>query len=88
MLNVPKFSTKHWRTRLKEKPINLTPAELAVFLSIYRERHPDTYAMVALGFIIGARPSSLRPIRYRGPNADYNSQTGAPWAVLLREHHP
>jgi integrase len=84
MMNVPKFATRHWRTRLKEKPINLTPTELAVFLSIYRERHPDTYAMVALGYMIGARPSSLRPIRRKGPNPDYNAKTGA---LILRQSH-
>ena len=81
---VPKFSTKHWRPYLKDKPINLTPDELAVFLGIWRERHPDTYAMVALGYMIGARPSSLRPIRYKGPTPDYDPRTGT--LVLRRSH--
>ena len=57
---------------------------MAVFLGIWRERHSDTYAMVALGYMIGARPSNLRPIRYKGPTPDYDPRTGR--LVLRRSH--
>ena len=77
MMGVPKFATKHWRTRLKDHPINLTPDELAIFLSIYRERHPDTYAMIALGFMIGARPSSSSAHQLQGSLARLQPQDGS-----------
>jgi hypothetical protein len=76
LTGVPKFATKHWRPRVKEFPINLSPEELGIFLEISRERHPDTCAIVALGFILGARPSSLRPIRYRARTATTTLRRG------------
>jgi len=35
-----------------------------------KERHPEHYAMTFLGFVIGARPSNLRPLRRSGPEGD------------------
>ena len=35
-----------------------------------RERHPQHFAFVALGLATGLRPSSLRPLRRRGPTPD------------------
>lgn len=35
-----------------------------------RVSFPEHYAFVFLGFTTGLRPSSLRPLRYRGANAD------------------
>lgn len=85
MVGVPRFLTKHWRPRVREHGgINLTPTELPAFLSLYRRMEPETYAMVALGFMIGARPSSLRPIRYKGRDPDCNPATGA---LILRRSH-
>ena len=40
------------------------------FLALIKERHPQHFAMVALGFATGLRPSSLRPLRRQGPQAD------------------
>jgi integrase len=35
-----------------------------------RDRHPQHFAMVALGFATGWRPSMMRPLRRKGPSAD------------------
>jgi integrase len=49
-----------------------------------KELHPNHYAMVFLGFAIGARPSTLRPLRRSGPNADIKWQRRE---LLLRRSH-
>jgi hypothetical protein len=58
------------RAYTREQPNALTPAQASAFLNKMRELHPQHYAMTFLGFAIGARPSTLRPLRRRGPNAD------------------
>jgi hypothetical protein len=35
-----------------------------------RDRHPQHFAMVALGLATGCRPSMMRPLRRRGPTPD------------------
>lgn len=49
-----------------------------------RNLHPQFFAMTALGFALGARPSSLRPLRRSGPEKDYNAENGE--LVLRRSH--
>jgi integrase len=85
MLAVPLFETKRWRGRItREQPNSLTPDEFPMFLRLFRELEPEHFAIVALGFALGARPSSLRPIRRSGPEADYDRETGE--LVLRRSH--
>jgi hypothetical protein len=40
------------------------------FLATVRELYPQHYAMTFVGIITGLRPSSLRPLRRRGPEPD------------------
>lgn len=47
-------------------------------------RYPDHYAFVFLGFTTGLRPSSLRPLRRSGPNADIKWGDGK---LLVRWSH-
>jgi integrase len=85
MLSVPLFETKRWRGRItREQPNSLTPEELRLFLRLCRELEPEDFAMICLGFALGARPSSLRPLRRSGPEKDYNPETGE---LLLRRSH-
>ena len=85
MLAVPLFETKRWRGRItKEQPNSLTPHELPMFMRLFRALQPQHFAMAALGFALGARPSVLRPLRRSGPGKDYDSATGE--LVLRRSH--
>jgi integrase len=57
-------------TYTEEQPNSLSPDEVSRFLFLIKERHPQHFAMVALGFATGLRPSSLRPLRRQGSQAD------------------
>ncbi len=73
------------RTYTREQPNALTGAQMPVFLATMKERHPEHYAMTFLGFVIGARPSTLRPLRRGGPEADVLWEEGI---LLLRRSNP
>ncbi len=47
-------------------------------------RFPDHCAFAFLGFTTGLRPSSLRPLRWRGPEADVKWDEGK---LLVRRSH-
>lgn len=64
-----------------EEPNSLTPEELRGFLAVARERYPQHFAMIVLGFCTGLRPSTMRPIRRTGPKADIDLATGT---LLIR----
>jgi integrase len=68
--DVPDFDTSDWVTYSEEEPNSLLPEQVPLFLEALREQHPQHYAMAFLGFATGLRPSSLRPLRRRGPQAD------------------
>ncbi len=72
------------RTYTREQPNALTPAQASAFLGKMRTLHPQHYAMVFLGFAIGARPSTLRPLRRKGPTPDLIADEGV---LLLRRSH-
>ncbi len=59
-----------------DEPNSLTPQQLPEFLNRFLERYPDHYAMVALGFITGLRPSTLAPIRRSGADEDIRRPAG------------
>ena len=67
-----------------EEPNSLTTAEVAGFLSAVRARFPQHFAMVCLGLATGLRPSSLRPLRRKGPTPDILWDTGE---LLIRQSH-
>lgn len=64
------FDTSEHRTYTREQPNSLTAVELGAFLALMFERHPQHFAMVYCGFATGLRPSSLRPLRRSGTEAD------------------
>lgn len=64
------FPTGENRTYTREQPNSLRPADLGVFCAAVREVEPHYWALVVLAFATGLRPSSLRPLRHRGPNSD------------------
>lgn len=72
------------RTHTKERPNALPPERLPEFTAIARAKFPQHYAMILLGFVTGLRPSSLRPIRRRGPEADIDWETGV---LQIRRSH-
>lgn len=64
------FDTRGHRTYTDEAPNSLAPVDVPRFLDKLRELYPHLFAFVLLGFVTGLRPSSLRPLRRFGPNAD------------------
>jgi hypothetical protein len=71
MDGVENFSTRTTKTYTKEQPNSLNPRlELSEFLAQLRKRYPQHFAFALTGFVLGQRPSTLRPLRRRGPSAD------------------
>ena len=68
--DVKNFDTSELETYTEEEPNALLPEEVPVFLETMKRLYPQHFAMVYLGLITGLRPSSLRPLRRRGPEAD------------------
>ena len=64
------FDTSTHHSYTDEEPNALTADELGRFLARMRETHPQHYAMTYLGFATGLRPSSMRPLRRKGPTPD------------------
>jgi hypothetical protein len=73
------------RTYTREQPNALTPAQIPVFLAKLKKLFPQHYAMILLGFGIGSRPSTLRPLRRAGPESDIDWDAGF---VFLRRSNP
>jgi Phage integrase family len=69
------------RTYTREQPNALTARQVPIFLAKIAELHPNHYAMVFLGVVTGARPSTLRPLRRSGPECDVLWEEGC---LLLR----
>ncbi len=78
---VPDFDTSTHPTYTEEQPNSLTVEELRTFLALLAEHHAQHFAMAALGFAIGARPSLLRPLRRHGQESDILWEKGV---VLIR----
>jgi integrase len=70
------FDTSEHPTYTEEEPNSLESLEVKSFTAAMRELFPQHYAMTFLGFVTGLRPSMLRPIRRRGPEADVDWETG------------
>ena len=73
------------RIYTREQPNALTAAQIPIFVAKMKELHPQHYAMVLLGFGIGARPSTLRPLRRSGPESDVLWDEAL---LLLRRSNP
>jgi len=65
-----RFDTSEHDTFTDEEPNSLTLEEVPVFLARLQELYPQHYAMAYVGFALGLRPSSLRPLRRTGPTPD------------------
>lgn len=78
------FDTSLHPTYTDEEPNALTVEEVRTFLVKMRELFPQHYAMTALGFATGLRPSSLRPLRRQGPQADLRWEDQV---LLVRRSH-
>ncbi len=64
------------RIHTKEAPNALPPDILPRFMAAARARYPQHFAMILLGFVTGLRPSSIRPLRRKGPAPDIDWDTG------------
>lgn len=78
------FDESERETYTEEEPNALLPHEVPRFLAAMRELHPQHYAMTFLGLATGLRPSSLRPLRRKGPLADVLWDEGR---LLVRRSH-
>ncbi|HXN30508.1 MAG TPA: site-specific integrase [Polyangiaceae bacterium] len=78
------FDTSEHATYTEEEPNALEPDKVSEFLACMREVYPQHYAMTFLGFATGLRPSSLRPLRRKGPAPDVRWDEGV---ILVRRSH-
>ncbi len=69
-LEVKSFPRGEHRTYTREQPNSLTSKELGSFLASMFALYPQHFAMTYAGFALGLRPSSLRPLRRCGAEAD------------------
>jgi hypothetical protein len=68
----------------EEEPNSLTVDEMPAFLAKMRELYPQHFAFVCLGFFLGHRPSTLRPLRRSGPTPDLLLDEAL---LLVRQSH-
>lgn len=71
-----RWDTSLVRTYTREQPNSIRVTDLQVFCDAIRQVTPHLHAAVVLGFATGLRPSSLRPLRHQGPEADVQWDTG------------
>jgi len=83
-LRVKPLDASTWRTYTREAPNALRAVDVPRFLREMRLSFPQHYAFCALGFATGLRPSSLRPLRRIGSQADLDWATGILW--VRRSH--
>jgi hypothetical protein len=81
MRGVDAFDTREHSVYSEEEPNSLAPAQVPPFLAKFRELFAAHYAFTFLGFTTGLRPSSLRPLRRDGANADIKWNEGV---LLIR----
>ncbi len=78
------FDTSQHPTYTDEHPNSLTPDRARAFLTEFDRRFHQHYAMTLLGFVTGKRPSTLRPLRATGAEADIDWHEGF---VRFRRSH-
>ena len=84
LTGIEPFDTSEHEVYTDEEPNALTVGEVRPFLKKMRELCPQHFAMVALGFATGLRPSSLRPLRKGGETPDIVWKDGV---LLVRRSH-
>ena len=80
-LEIAMFDTSEHHPYTDEEPNSLLVEEVRMFLEAMLQLYPQHYAMTYVGFCLGLRPSSLRPLRRRGATPDILWDEGA---VLVR----
>ncbi|MFI5297019.1 MAG: tyrosine-type recombinase/integrase [Polyangiales bacterium] len=78
------FDVSEHATYTEEEPNALLPDEVGPFLEKLRAIHPEFFGMIYLGLVTGLRPSSLRPLRRRGIEADVLWEQNR---ILVRRSH-
>ena len=76
VMHVEDLDTSEHRTYTKEQPNSLTADEVPAFIRTMLDRWPQHFAMTALGYGAGLRPSHMRPLRRRGPETDVLWEVG------------
>lgn len=82
--SVKQLPTARHRTYTREQPNSLTVDEMPPLWAFLETKHPRWYALIVLGVVYGLRPSSLRPLRFRGPSSDIKWDEGL---LLIRQSH-
>jgi integrase len=83
---IESFDTSDYDPYPKERPNSLSVDEAIRFLDELRRVYPQHYLMAIMGFTLGMRPSTLRPIRWRGPEKDLEHVEGEPVLHVRRSH--
>jgi len=81
---VQDLDTSTHRTYSREAPNRLAPEDVPRFLAVFAQLYPQHLAMAVLGIMTGLRPSSMRPLRRRGPSPDVLWSEGI---LLVRQSH-
>jgi site-specific recombinase XerC len=68
--DVAPLDLSRYRIYTREQPNSLIVDELCLFLACAYARYPQFFAMTYTGFVTGLRPSTLRPLRRKGPTPD------------------
>jgi len=64
------LDTSEHATYTEEEPNALLPEEVADYVAKFRDLYPQHFAMLFVMLITGLRPSSMRPLRRKGPESD------------------
>jgi integrase len=70
------LDTSEHGTYSDEEPNALLPEEVAGYIVKFRELYPQHFGMLFLMLVTGLRPSSVRPLRRKGPESDLDWETG------------
>jgi len=84
MAGIRNFDKALHRTYTREQPNSLLTPEVRAFLPWVQRRFPQHYAYVMVGLGLGQRECTLRPLRRKGPSADYLPQERL---LLVRRSH-
>lgn len=82
--HVKQLPVDRCRTYTREQPNSLLVDELPGLWAFLAKKKPRWYALIVLGTVYGLRPSSLRPLRWRGPSSDIKWDEGL---LLIRQSH-
>ena len=73
-----RMALDEWRKR------KLVDLDVPPFLASFWRMYPQHFALIYMMLVTGLRPSSLRPLRRRGPHCDVLWEEGV---LLVRRSH-